>query len=49
MTTTTATQINAQVMNRYAGLKFTPATKRPDTSRNHQRGARKTPRKRVIL
>ena len=47
MTTTTATQINAQVMNRYADLKFTPPTKRPDTSRNRLRGARKTTKTRT--
>lgn len=42
MTNNTSTQIAAQVASRYEGLKFAPLDRKADTSKNHQRAARKS-------
>jgi len=41
MTNNTATQIAAQVASRYEDLKFAPLDRKADTSRNHNRTARR--------
>lgn len=48
LTPTQAQAINAQIASRYADLAFAPA-KTPNTSNNHQRGAKRSPRRRSIL
>jgi len=42
MTNNISTQIAAQVASRYEGLKFAPLDRKADTSRNHQRSARRS-------